>query len=218
MEAFLSAHISNNSGGVEFTVNDLLEVVKLSSILIVLDGFDEVADIEVRQEIVSIISRCINRLNENAISLQVIITSSPAAFSNSPGFPDEHYPHFELDAINRFLINQYADKWAKAKKLDKIEDKNIKRILNEKLEQAHISELAKNPMQLAILISLIHTKGESLPDKRTALYDSYIDLFLNREAEKDKEVRDRRDLIIDIHRYIAWILHTEAESGSNGRI
>jgi hypothetical protein len=70
-------------------------------------------------------------------------------------------------------------------------------------------------MQLAILLSLIHTRGTSLPDKRTALYDSYVELFFNREAEKSDIVRDNRDLLIDIHRYLAWLLHTEAELGSS---
>ena len=58
-----------------------------------------------------------------------------------------------------------------------------------------------------------------MPDKRTALYDNYVDLFFNREAEKSPNVREHRDLLINIHRYLAWVLHSEAEKGSdNGRI
>jgi hypothetical protein len=70
-------------------------------------------------------------------------------------------------------------------------------------------------MQLAILLSLIQTRGRSLPDKRTALYDSYVELFFNREAEKSSVVRDHRDLLIDIHRYLAWVLHSEAQTREN---
>ena len=70
-------------------------------------------------------------------------------------------------------------------------------------------------MQLAILLSLIQTRGGSLPDKRTALYDSYVELFFNREAEKSSVVRDCRDLLIDIHRYLAWILHAESQTKQN---
>src|SRR6185312_8373889 len=71
---------------------------------------------------------------------------------------------------------------------------------------------ARNPMQLAILLSLVHTRGSSLPDKRTALYDSYVDLFFNREAEKSEIVRTHRDLLVNIHRYLGWVLHAEAEN------
>src|SRR5690606_16069488 len=74
-----------------------------------------------------------------------------------------------------------------------------------------LKDLAKSPMQLAIFISLLRTKGQSLPNKRTALYDSYISLFFDREAEKSILIRDKRDLIIDIHQYLAWVLHSEAE-------
>jgi hypothetical protein len=54
-----------------------------------------------------------------------------------------------------------------------------------------------------------------LPDKRTALYDYYMDLFFNREAEKSAVVRDHRELLINIHRYLAWLLHSEAELGNS---
>ena len=66
-------------------------------------------------------------------------------------------------------------------------------------------------MQLTILLRLIHTQGSTLPDKRTALYDRYVDVFFNRESEKSKVVRENRDLLIDIHRYLAWLLHCDSE-------
>lgn len=79
----------------------------------------------------------------------------------------------------------------------------------------HLKDLAKSPMQLAIFISLLRTKGQSLPNKRTALYDSYIELVFDRESEKNILIRDKRDLIIDIHQYLAWVLHSEAELYKN---
>lgn len=95
----------------------------------------------------------------------------------------------------------------------------LKRILRDKLDQPHLKDLAKNPMQLTILLSLIYNRGSSLPDKRTALYDSYVDLFFNREAEKTPVVKKHRDLLLGIHKYIAWVLHSEAEQlGKNGSI
>ena len=66
-------------------------------------------------------------------------------------------------------------------------------------------------MQLAILLSLIHRRGASLPDKRTALYDSYVDMFFDRESEKATVVKENRDLLIRIHRFLAWVLQSGAE-------
>ena len=70
-------------------------------------------------------------------------------------------------------------------------------------------------MQLAILLSLIHRRGISLPDKRTALYDTYVEIFFDRESEKATVVKENRDLLIRIHRYLAWILQAGAEVDSD---
>jgi hypothetical protein len=215
LEAFLAAQVRNHSGGNEFNVKDLIAVAKLSSLLLVFDGLDEVADITKRQEVVNEIVGGINRIQENCGSLQVIVTSRPAAFANSPGLPEDEFLYCQLASVTRPLIDEYADKWLKARKLTGREASEVRKILQEKLDQPHLRDLARNPMQLTILLSLIHTRGSSLPDKRTALYDNYVELFFNREAEKSKTVRDNRDLLVNIHRYLAWILHAEAEMGSN---
>lgn len=214
LESFLAALIQHQSGGATFSVADLHSVFRLSAVLIVLDGLDEVADIKRRSEVVTEISRGVERLKPIAASLQVVVTSRPTAFANSPGLPEKTFQYLGLDSVTPELIEEYANKWLKARKLQERESSEVKRILREKLGQPHMRDLARNPMQLAILLSLIHTQGTSLPDKRTALYDSYVRLFFNREAEKSEIVRDNRDLLVDIHRYLAWLLHTEAEQAS----
>lgn len=211
LESFLIAHIIYHSQIDNFTTSDLIAILRVSSVLFVFDGFDEIANIQVREDVIDFINKGINRLTENSNSIQVVITSRPAAFSNTIGFSEEAYPHFELTDITPSTIKNYLTKWIKASRLNSREAAEIKRLVNEKIELPHLKELAKSPMQLAIFISLLRTRGESLPNKRTALYDSYIELFFNRESEKNYTIRDHRDLIIDIHQYLAWVLHSEAE-------
>ncbi|MEG4421285.1 hypothetical protein QUA70_22240 [Microcoleus sp. LAD1_D5] len=219
LESFLAAQVENGSGGVEFEVADLHAVAKLSSILLVFDGLDEVADIDKRREVVKEIVNGVNRLKTNATSLQVIVTSRPAAFANSPGLPEDKFIYYHLGPVTRPLIYEYAKKWMKALKLDNQQIRDVNQVLNQKLDQPHLRDLARNPMQLTILLSLIRIKTASLPDKRTALYDSYIELFFDREAEKNSVVRTHRELLIDINRYLAWKLHVEAEEkNGSGRI
>lgn len=219
LEEFLALLVNHHSGGLDFSAADLIAVVKRSPIFLVFDGLDEVADIEKRHEVVSTIHAGSRRLKGHALSLQVIVTSRPAAFANSPGLPESDFPRYYLDSLNKQLIDEYANKWMNAKKLDQRDRSEVKKILREKLDQPHLKDLAKNPMQLTILLSLIHNRGASLPDKRTALYDSYVDLFFNREAEKTPVVKKYRDLLLGIHKYIAWVLHAEAEQlGKNGSI
>lgn len=213
LESFLAALIRNQSGGTQFNTDDLLAVFKVSAVLLVFDGLDEVADIPRRSEVVDEIVKGVQRLEENTASLQVIVTSRPAAFANSPGMPNRRYPHMQLLSLNRPIIMLYAEKWLSARRLDSKQSAEFRAVLRDKLNQPHLRDLARNPMQLAILLSLVLTRGASLPDKRTALYEFYIDLFFNREAEKSAVVRNHRDLLIDIHRYLAWLLHSEAELG-----
>ena len=212
LESFLGALITYHSGGSLFDVSDLHAVVRISPVILVFDGLDEVADIKIRKEIVEEIVRGTSRLESIATSLQTIVTSRPAVFSNSPGLPEDQFLHVQLTSITRDLVDKYANKWLKSRRLHDKEASDIRNILRSKLNQPHLRELAHNPMQLSILLSLIHIRGASLPDKRTALYDSYVDLFFNREAEKSNVVRDHRDLLINIHRYLAWILHSEAQT------
>lgn len=215
LEAFLAAHVMHYSGGSHFDVSDLHAVFKVSAVLLVFDGLDEVADIPRRREVIEELSKGVGRLAEVAVSLQTFVTSRPAAFANSPGLPESKFSYFELTSINRPLIDEYAEKWLRARRLEGKEASDVRKILKDKLDQPHLRELARNPMQLAILLSLIQTRGGSLPDKRTALYDSYVELFFNREAEKSTIVRDNRDLLIEIHRHLAWVLHSEAQTKKN---
>lgn len=214
LEAFLAALVGHHAGGMQFNTDDLLAVARISSLLLVFDGLDEIADMSGRKDIVEEIVKGVQRLEENAASLQVIVTSRPAAFANSPGMPHVKYPHLQLLSLTRTQILAYAERWLRARHLPVKEGSEFRRILRDKLDQPHLRDLARNPMQLAILLSLLLTRGASLPDKRTALYDFYIDLFFSREAEKSLVVRNHRELLIDIHRYLAWLLHSEAEQGN----
>jgi hypothetical protein len=215
LEAFLSFQITHTSGGHSFNVSDLSALSRVSHLLLVLDGFDEVADVTAREQIVREISKATVRLEATCRSLQVIVTSRPAAFAKSPGFPRKEWKHYSLSSMSLEQINNYADRWLKARQLPGNEQAKFKQVLREKLDQPHMRDLARNPMQLAILLNLIQTKGLSLPDKRTALYDSYMDLFFSREAEKSTIVRDHRDLLIDLHRYLAWVVQKEAEEAKS---
>lgn len=219
LEAAVAAHISRYSGGVSFDVADLHAVFRTTPVLLVLDALDEVADLDDRRLVVERVLEAVVRLEEQTESLQVLVTSRPTAIASAPTFPRDRFAHISLSALPRSLALDYTSKWTAVRKLDETDTKALLRVLRDKLGQPHLAELAKNTMQLSILLSLIHLRGASLPDKRTELYDTYVETFLNREAEKNDIVRDNRQLLVDIHRFLAFYLHARAESGKgSGRI
>src|SRR5206468_2554328 len=104
----------------------------------------------------------------------------------------------------------YLEKWLSARRVTGKDAANIRTVLRTRAQQPHFRDLARNPMQLAILLSLMQRRGTSLPDQRTELYNSYVELFMDREGEKSSLVRDHREVLLDVHRYLAWVLHEEA--------
>ena len=214
LESFIAMQITWLSGARGIDQDQLLQCLEQSHSVIVLDGFDEVADIATRSQLVEEICRAAARLDAHSRSVQMIVTSRPAAFANSPGFPESDWIHLELKNLHRANIKAYKDKWIEAQRLNRQESDMVSSTLEEKLEQPHLRDLARNPMQLAILLHLIHVQGPALPEKRTTLYEEYMKLFFNREAEKSAIVRDRRELLLQIHGVLAWVLQTQAEKGS----
>ncbi len=214
LESFLAMQVSHHAGGLKIGHAGLIEFFKRAHSIVVLDGFDEVADIATRARVVEEICCFSDRMDALSLSLQVIVTSRPAAFANSPGFPEDDWIHLKLNDLRPKNIDSYRVKWSEAQGLSNDERLAVETTLSDKLEQPHIRELARNPMQLAILLHLIHVQGHALPDKRTTLYEEYMKLFFNREVEKSTVVREHRELLLSIHGVLAWRLQTQAEEGS----
>ncbi len=213
LESFLVRHVEALTGGLQITLDELLRFFTVSHSIIVLDGFDEVADLNTRERIVEEICEAAKRLDQHAKSMQIIVTSRPVAFANSPGFPEDDWIHLELKDLQNENIEAYKNKWIKVKNLDEEDSIQVSSTLESKLEQSSLFDLARNPMQLTILLHLIHVHGMALPEKRTLLYKEYMNLFFNREAEKSKVVQKHRELLLSIHGVLAWILHTQVENG-----
>lgn len=220
LEAALAAHIARFSGGVDFSVADVQELLAgETSVLLLLDALDEVADLNDRRLVVEEVVDAVDRLQQVAGRIRIVVTSRPTAIANAPAFPRTRFNYLSLGAITPKLALDYTHRWAQVRRLEEADEQELSSLLTAKLDQEHMQELAKNTMQLSILLSLLHLRGASLPDKRTELYDTYIEVFLNREAEKAPIVRDNRELLVDIHRFLGFHLHATAESGQNqGRI
>ncbi len=211
LEAFLTSLVMRFSGGARFDISDFHAILDVSHLLVVFDGLDEVAELGDRRVVVDAIKAGIERLEGMALGLQTVVTSRPAAFTQSPGFSPVEVPHLQLISITEELALDYCDRWTVARGLTPSEGHDVRKLLERQLVQPHIKDLARNPMQLAILLTLILTKGDSLPDKRTDLYTSYLGVFFDREAAKGDLVRDHRDTLMALHRYLAWTLHCGAE-------
>jgi hypothetical protein len=217
LESYIAAAVRSASGGLTCTQDDIVAILSRTPSLIVLDGLDEVPDIDDRIHLVSVVQESLSRLSALGANFQVIVTSRPAAFVKAPAFSRKDFLYLVLKDLPRQLINEFAERWIKIRDLPGDQAEDFRTVLKSNLDRAHVADLARNPMQLAILLWLIYVKGWSLPDRRTALYEAYMDTFLNREAEKSAVVRQHRELLLELHGHLGWVLHAQSEVGHGGR-
>jgi hypothetical protein len=197
------------------TVDDLLNRFP---VLLVFDGLDEVAQRTTRQKVVEEIEKLIGRWRANGVPPKIVITTRP----NLSGLPEPSAQRFEtvtLLKLDHELRLTYLRKWCAARGITGRDRRDLIHSFDSRTAEPHIAQLAENPMQLTILLYLLHLQGHSVPDKRTPLYDDYMKTFLNREAEKSASVRENRESLEEITAYLGWHLQGLAEQeGGSGRL
>lgn len=214
IELFLVKHFQDATTDHDCNLAEIRGLLDRLATLIVFDGLDEVADLDMRATVVSEIDAFISRRRSRRGDLRVVITTRP----NSSGLPEpsaDRFQRLRLDPMDAGLRKRYLRQWAKAQDLDKPELRTLERIFDERTAATHVAQLANNPMQLALLLHLIRKKGEALPTARTALYRQYMDLFLEREVEKSTEispvVKNHRQDIEEAAAYVGWYMQGRAE-------
>jgi hypothetical protein len=213
LEGFLAHLISARSGGGRFDVPDLRAVLAAGPVLIALDGLDEVPALVDRQRVVDSIEEGRKRLRSLTDKLQIVVTSRPRAFTYSPAFGRE-WETLELADLPKPLIMEYAHVWHRARSASAEEEQETTELLTSRLDDPTFADLVRNPMQLAIVLSLLQRKGHSLPDRRSELYREYMQHYLDRDARKSRVVRENRAQLYNLHGVIAFKMHAQAEVGA----
>lgn len=217
LETFVAHLLTARSGGLPAKVATVSDILERLPVLMVLDGLDEVARPETRERVVEEIDRFTARLH-TAFRPQVIVTTRP----NLAGLAEPTPERFETIALNRLsetLRITYLHKWARARVIPDREHRSLERIFRLRSAEPHISQLADNPMQLTILLYLLHKRGNSVPANRTDLYTSYMETFLDREAEKTAAVDEHRTDLEEVTAFLGWHLQARAEKdGGNGQL
>lgn len=215
IEEYIAADIAQRSGGNTFRVKDLAVLVAADAVLIALDGLDEVANLKHREQVSNEIVATHRRLTANASDLVMLVATRPgptsSALTSAPEFPTLH-----LRRLSQGLRLQYLRQWAAVSGLSSEAEAKLQTTFMDNQQVPHIRELASYPMQLAILLHLLHRR-QLFPQQRTELYREYLKTFLDREQTEDKEplLAQDRKVIEDIHAYLGWLLQARAEEGTS---
>ncbi|WP_131806499.1 NACHT domain-containing protein [Mycobacteroides abscessus] len=219
LEEYISHEVARASGGFTFTVEDLGLLVSTKPVVLALDGLDEVANLKYREEVSAQIVDTQARLDVDAADLTVLVATRPGG-ATSALWSSDRFPRLTLRRLTLGLRLQYLQRWSAVAKLSEHAADKLQQTFVENQNSPHIRELASYPMQLAILLHLLHRR-QLLPQRRTDLYNEYFTTFLDREQTEDKEplLATERRVIEDIHTYIGWHIHAQTEEGqSSGSI
>ncbi|MEU5491016.1 hypothetical protein AB0G98_25110 [Streptomyces sp. NPDC020196] len=218
LEEFLKDLLHAKSGKLPVEVDGVHDLLHRLPVLIVLDGLDEVARRDVRARVVKEVNEFCARLSTAVTPPQVVVTTRPNASDFSEPDPDL----FETVALSRLsprLRISYLRKWAATRHVSPRDRLVLERSFQQRSAEPHIDQLAANPMQLTILLYLLQKRANSVPSSRTALYSSYMETFLDREATKWPAVQDHRQDLEEVTAYLGWDLQSRAEAdGSSGHV
>lgn len=219
VECFLADLMAHESGGIKVSAKDVQEIFDRVPSLVVLDGLDEVGSPTVRAKVVKAIDKFVGRGKVYADPPKVVVTTRPSAGE----LPEPSVGLFEIVTLNQLTTEQrdaYLRKWCAVREIKGKDGRALRKSFKEKSREPYINELAGNPMQLTILLDLLHEQGAATPTQRTDLYDKYVDLLLAREANKHpKAVRNHKEELIEIIPFLGWYLHAHTEESQiNGRM
>ena len=211
IECFLADLMMHESGGVRADAKTVQDIFERVPSLVVLDGLDEVGSATVRGRIVKEIDKFVGRGKAYTDPPKVVVTTRPSAGELPEPSPDL----FEIVTLNQLTAEQrddYLRKWCAVRGIRGKDGRALRKSFKEKSREPYIHELAGNPMQLTILLDLLHQQGAAIPTQRTDLYDKYVELLLAREANKHpKAVRDHKEELLEIIPFLGWYLHAHTE-------
>lgn len=212
LEEFIAAEVRRITHR-EFVPTDVSVLISTLPVLIALDGLDEVANIKHREQVSTEIVDFEGRVSTDSANLMILVATRPGA-TTSALWSSAAFPKFNLRRLSRGLRLLYLRRWASVAALSDEAREKLERTFTENENVPHVRELASYPMQLAILLHLLHRRG-LLPQRRTELYGEYLKTFLDREQTEDKEplLAEQRDVIESCHAYLGWYIQTRAEQG-----
>ena len=146
-------------------------------VLVLLDGLDEVQEIEHDR-----VLRCIKEFTRNLEECKFVMTCRVAARE----YLFELFTEVEIADFDNMQVNEFAMKWFAARNDEKKGNNFVRRLEDNK----PIQELATNPLLLTLLC-LVFGEAANFPPNRSELYKEGIDILLKKWDAKRNIERDQ---------------------------
>lgn len=211
IDQYISATISDDSGRAAFEVRDLHDLVENGSVLLMLDGLDEIGSDRLRDGVIASIMDVIRRFEDDlGVDLRVVLTTRPPALAGRRDKLADFY-RVVVAQMSPSRIDDYLNRWLTVQAPATDDRRRIEDSFNARRDEPHVHALARNPMQLSVLLQFIYLKGEAFPDHRAQLYRDYFGIVIDRDVEKSPELRDNREVVEGLHSFLGLYFHGTAE-------
>ncbi len=217
LEQYMSEQFSRDAGGESLAVRDIHAFVEGSPVILLLDGLDEIGSDSLRDRVLDAVMETIERFEEGlGVDLRVVLTSRPPALAGRRQ-KLEGFERAVLAPMDSERIDEYLERWLVAQIPSSDERARIRGSFQARRFESHVEALARNPMQLSVLLQFIYLKGEAFPDRRAELYADYFKTVIDRDVEKSPELRRNRDLVERLHSFLGFYFHGATELGGGSR-
>lgn len=219
LDWFIADLLADASGGATVSPGDVHDIFERVPSLVVLDGLDEVGSQAARRTAVDAIRQFCVRAKTYTVPPKVVVTTRPSAGELAEP-PPELFEVLSLDPLDARQRDEYLRRWCAVRGVRGAAGRALRAGFKARSAEPYIDELAGNPMQLTILLELLHQHGAATPTQRTELYDMYMQLVLARESNKHPDsVRKHRNDLVEIIPFLGWYLQSRSEDrGLGGRM
>ncbi len=167
--------------------DDFFDVaLKQGKAIILLDGMDEVANVDLRRRV----ARLIETFTQTYPTCRYVITSRIVGYSGSARLSEAYRTttvrDFNLIDVEHFLLNWHRlvalGQMGTGPSVDDYAQKQTQHLLDAIRGNDRIRELAINPLLLTV-IAMVHRDRVKLPDRRAELYTEAVDVLLGKWEE-----------------------------------
>lgn len=147
--------------------------------ILLLDGLDEIADPEPKNRV----ARIIEGITKRYPNIRVLVSSRVAGYTGSSrlgtNFSVEMLSNFNEEQAKKFIEAWFRTTSPRPGDTDSGSAKTVEsKLLHLLYSNPHLGEFRTNPLLLTV-IALIYKHGAKLPERRSMLYETSMDVFLS---------------------------------------
>lgn len=182
----------------EMTTGHLAEWLERWPWLVVLDGLDEVADLQIRDILLEHIAEFQDVATRRDADLLLIATTRPQGYADE--FDPGSFEYLTLSPLGEREALQYAERLAEARHPDDVDKRaEIMERVRGATREDRTARLMRSPLQVTIM-SLLLERRRAAPRHRYELFRGYYEVVRAREQAKrtaDAELLERHEPFVD---------------------